>query len=255
MYQLVDLTGRRIVVTGASSGIGRETAVVLSRLGAEIILVARRKEQLEETLSLLEAGRNHSYYVADLADIDEIESLVQTIVRDGGAVDGLAYCAGISADLPIKMMKPDKFDRIMKINLYGFVEMVRCLSKKKNYNEGMRIVGVASVSAFIGGHIQMGYSASKAGMNGAMRCMASELALKGICVNTVAPAMIETQMYEAYLDTTEEDSFKHKVLLERQYLGIGKTSDVANSIAFLLSSAARFITGVCLPVDGGFTST
>ena len=117
----------------------------------------------------------------------------------------------------------------------------------------MRIVGISSITAFRGDKAQTVYSASKAAMNGAVRCLAKELADKNICINTVAPGMIHTEMYEKYLLQYGCDS--NSKLLERQYLGIGKTDDVAAAVAFLMSPAAKFITGVCLPVDGGVTSS
>ena len=255
MEPFVDFSGKTIVVTGASSGIGQDTAVLLSQLGAKVVIVARREEELNKTLSMMDANNKHFMFCQDLSIIEEIEELVNDIVRTTGPIDGIAYCAGVNGDVPIKLMNNERFENIMRVNLSAFVEMVRCFSKKKNYNKGMRIVGVSSVAAACGGHLQMAYSASKAGMNGAMRCMASELASKGICVNTVAPAMIETKMYNDYLSIVGDESDAYKALLSRQYLGIGKTRDVANGIAFLLSSAARFISGTCLAIDGGYTST
>ncbi len=254
MYNLVDLSDKKIIITGASSGIGRETAVILSKLGAQLILVARRKNELEETLGMLEEGREHCYFEKDLSKVDEIEELVKCIVEKVGPLDGLAYCAGITGDYPIKYMIPDRFDNVIKINLEGFVEMVRCVSLRKHFNIGMRIVGISSVAAFCGGKAHMAYAASKAALDSSVRCMAYELADKGICVNSVAPAMIATRMFEGFIEQNNETSEQYKNLMARQYLGIGETTDVANGIAFLLSDAAKFITGVCLPIDGGFTS-
>lgn len=254
MYNLVDLTGKKIIVTGASSGIGRETAIVLSKLGAQVILLARRRNELESTLSMLEPGNGHCFYECDLSDLETIEKLIKTIVSEVGPLDGMAYCAGIGGDYPIKFMKPDRFEKIMRINLLAFVEIVRCITLKKNYNSGMRIVGISSIASMCGDKVHVAYSASKAGMDGAVRCMACELAEKGICVNTVAPAMIETQMYEDFMKERGENNQGYQKIINRQYLGIGKPNDVANGIAFLLSSAASFITGVSLPIDGGYTT-
>lgn len=255
MFNLIDLQGKHIVVTGASRGIGRETAILCSRLGARITCVARNEENLKKTVSLLE-GSGHGYMQIDFEQIDEIDSAVQKLVETYGAVDGLVYAAGIAIDYPLNLMKPVYVDRVIRVDLLGFIEMVRCVSRKKRYNKGMRIVGISSTAAFSGGKAHLAYAAAKAWLNGAMRCMAVELARKGIAVNSVAPGMINTDMYRTWLsqksDGTESDA--NKWLIGKQYLGIGEPKDVAAAIAFLLSPAARFITGICLPVDGGSLS-
>ncbi len=254
MFNLVDLTGKKIVVTGASQGIGRDTAIMLSKLGAQLALVARGEEKLKETLSLLE-GEGHKYYILDISELSSIEGCVKDIVKDFGPLDGLVYAAGINLDRPLQLFKPDVVSNVLDVNLGGFIEIIRCMTKKKNFNTGMRIVGVSSTSAMKGTKAHVAYSASKAGMDGAVRCLARELADKNICVNTVAPGMIRTAMYEKYLEGNGGvDGVSNKGLLNRQYLGIGETSDVASAIAFLISPASRFITGICLPVDGGLTS-
>lgn len=254
MINLVDLTGKKIVITGASQGIGRETAILLSKLGAQVVLIARNEDKLKETISLME-GTGHICCSLDVGKLETIEKSVKDIVNMVGPVDGLVYSAGITNDRPLNLFKPEIVEQVLHVNLMGFIEIVRCLTKKNRYNPGMRIVGISSTAGLRGSKAHLAYSASKAGMNGAMRCMSVELAPKGITANTVAPGMINTDMYKVFLEGNGgENSGANLGLLARQYLGIGQTSDVASAIAFLLSPASRFITGVCLPIDGGLSS-
>ncbi len=250
MYNLVDLTNRRIIVAGASSGIGRKTAVTLSRLGAKLVLIARREGLLQDVLHELD-GDGHSYYVADLSDVDSLDELVKMIISEQGKMDGLVYAAGINTSLPLNSFKPDKILDVFNINFFSFVEFVRQICRRGRFNEGMRIVGISSVASIRGDKSHLAYSSSKAAMDAAVRCIAKEVADKGICINTVAPAMTKTEMYSQYVNDYGDESGSNHDLLKRQYLGLAETDDIANVIAFLLSPASRFITGLTLPVDGG----
>ena len=254
MYPLVDLTNKRIVVAGASRGIGRETSVLLSKLGAKLVLLARSEEGLKETLVMLE-GTEHDCQPFDFSNLDGLDVLSKDIIEKHGSIDGLAYCVGITNDRPIQLIKPEELDKVLRVNLSAFVELVRCFVKKKRFNPGMRVVAVSSVSSLLGKKAHLSYSVSKAGINAAVRCMARELADKQIGVNAVLPGMINTEMYQKYLQNNGGvDSPDNQERLKRQYLGIGEPHDVANLIAFLLSPAAKFITGTCIPIDGGYTS-
>lgn len=248
MYNLVDLTNKKILVVGASQGIGAQVALTLSKLEAQLILVARNEEKLKYVLEGLE-GEKHQYYCMDVKQLDVLEDFVKEIVDRTGPLDGMVYCAGMTDDRPLAMAKPPIVQEVLQTNLQGFIELVRCVTKKKNFNPGMRIVGISSIASLRGAKARTIYSASKAGMDGAVRSMAIELAGKGICINTVAPAIINTEMYEKMLNSAGEKALEDK--LKRQYLGLGKPEDVANAVAFLISPAARLITGNCLPVDGG----
>lgn len=254
MEQIIKLENKRILITGASSGIGRDTAIILSRLGGKLILTARREDKLQETMEAL-IGEGHAYYCADLSQVHEIERLVKKIIEEQGRLDGLVYAAGVGTSMPLMQFKPEKVQAVFDINFFGFIEIVRQVCKKGRYNEGMRIVGISSVASARGDKSHTAYSASKAAMDGAVRCIAKEVAGKGICINTVAPAMTATDMYKGYLKKYGEDNESNQDLLKRQYLGIAETSDVAYAIAYLLSSASRFITGISLPVDGGMTTS
>jgi len=253
MYQFIDLTGKQFIVTGASSGIGRQTAVTLSRLGAKLVLIARREDALQQTLELLE-GEDHCFFTADLGDVDAIAELVKRICAQRGAIDGLAYAAGISHSIPLGQFSPQKIEEVFKTNYFGFIELTRQICKKGRFNPGMRIVAVSSVAAVCGDPVHTAYSGSKAAIDGSIRCLAKELAPKQIAVNSVAPAMTDTPMNAGFNARYGADSESVKYVLQRQYLGIADPQDVANAIAFLLSPAARFLTGICLPVDGGLLS-
>ena len=133
MFNLVDLTGKKIVLTGASQGIGRDTAIMLSKLGAKMILIARNEAKLQETLSMLE-GEGHQYYLLDINELGNIEACIKNIVNDVGPVDGLVYAAGINNDRPLQLFKPDVVSNVLNVNLGGFIEIIRCLTKKKNFN-------------------------------------------------------------------------------------------------------------------------
>ena len=250
---LIVLTDRRILVVGASSGIGKQTALTLSQVGAKISLVARNEEKLETTLAELE-GNGHDYFIADVSEIASIESLIKEIVVKDGPLDGVVYSAGVGTALPLMQSKPEKVQDTFNVNFFGFFEVVRQVARKGRFSPGMRIVGVSSCASLRGDKSKAIYSSSKAAMDSAVRCMAKELAGKGICINTVAPSMTATELYNHYIEKYGEDSDTNKELLTRQYLGVAQPQDVANAIAFLISPAARFITGITMPVDGGLTT-
>lgn len=254
MNHLIDLTGRKIIIAGASSGIGRKTAITLAGLGAKTILIARRENQLKETQKALE-GEDHCCYVSDLSRTETIEPLVKRIVEEQGKLDGLVYTAGVNTSMPLNSFKPEKVIEVFNINYFGFVEFVRQICRRGRYNEGMRIVAVSSAASIRGDKSHLAYSGSKAAMNASIRCIAKEVAEKGICINAVAPAMTKTDLYTQYVNDYGEESGSNGELLKRQYLGLIEAEDVADAIAFLISPAARFITGITLPVDGGLTTS
>lgn len=248
MIDVFGLENKHIVVTGASSGIGKETAKRLSQLGAIVSLVARREEKLKETVSEM-AGDKHRYYVCDLSKTDAIEGLITGIVSESGALDGFIHCAGIGANLPVSMTKTDTIDSIMKINFYAFAEFIRLLAKKKNSNSNASLVGVSSVASLKGDKSQGAYAASKAAMNAYVHPAAKELAGRNIRVNTVAFGMIKTEAYQKFLESGGQDAS-----LQNQFLGYGEPADAANLLVFLVSGASKLITGTTIICDGGYVS-
>ena len=252
MKNVMDFSGKTIVLAGAG-GIGAATAELLASFGARMILLDVVEEKLKEVFASL-PGDGHAYYVCDFSAVESIEPLLTQMIQAQGPVDGYVHTTGIGAVRPLKMSKYDFMLRVMNINFFSFVEVVRCLTKKGSYNPGMNIVGISAVGAFIGNSTKTAYCASKSAMNSAVRCLAKELAPKGIRLNTVAPGATDTPMAKEaadYRDGTDEQ----KINAMRQYLGTCQPQDIAYAIAFLLSDMSRMITGTCLPVDGGKLSS
>ena len=250
MINPLDFTGKQILITGAAVGIGKETAILLSKLGARVILLDINEDGLREALSCLE-GKGHHFFRYDLSDLDGIEPKIKEIVSTYGPFDGFVHCSGVRCRRPLSMITPKVLNEVMSLNFGSFVEIVRCITKKNHFNEGLSIVGISSISSQRGGSSVTAYAASKAAMDCAVRCLAKELASKKIRLNTVVPAQINTPAYAELLKMNGAND----ETLSRQYLGLGEPIDVANVIAFLLSNSSRFITGSAIPVDGGFLSS
>jgi NAD(P)-dependent dehydrogenase (short-subunit alcohol dehydrogenase family) len=253
MLNLLDFTGKQILIAGGAKGIGKETGVLLSKLGAKVVLLDLRKNELIEALSIFK-GEKHCYYEYDLSITEGIEPLIKEIISKHGPFDGFVHCVGVRSRRPLLMTTPKVISEILNVNFGSFIELVRCITKKNNFKEGLSIVGISSISSQIGHKSVTAYAASKAAMDCAVRCLAKELGTKKIRLNTVVPSTINTHVYKEFTSShvDEEDSNN---ILNRQYLGLGEPIDVANAIAFLLSSSSRFITGSAIPVDGGFLSS
>jgi NAD(P)-dependent dehydrogenase (short-subunit alcohol dehydrogenase family) len=249
---LIDLSGKTIVITGASSGIGREVASIISRLGGHGVLIARREDELKKTADQM-CG-SPAIYSFDLQHTENIESLVRQILKEQGPVDGLVHCAGIQTTVALRAITIPMLEKTMRIHFYGFLELAKHFTAPDTFRPGISLVGISSVAAVQGKTGQTIYSASKAALEAAIRCLAAELAPKGVRANCVAPAIIRTEFIDRLLELSA-DSENVRSLLARQYLGIGEPADVAAMVAFLLSDASKFITGATLPVDGGRLSS
>jgi len=244
----MDLSGKTVLITGASSGIGKETAILLSRLGARLILVSRNTDKLNEVLKKLE-GKDHSARPFDLNNIAEIDPFIRKITSDNGKINGFVHSAGISTMRPIKMTSYDFLHQIMTLNFYSFVELARSLGKKTSSEDGASFIAVSSVSSVKGNISQGAYSASKSALNGIIRPMAKEYASRKIRVNSILFGLIRTEMYNDFINNGGDIS-----VWKDQFLGIGEPEDAANIIAFLLSDSSGLITGSNLIADNGYLS-
>lgn len=248
MFNPMNLAEKRILVTGASSGIGRACAVVTAQLGATVVLTGRNQERLDATLSQLD-GVGHIAIPFDLSNLEEIESLFDIACEVGNKLHGLVHAAGVRPALPIQAVSVAQMHAVMTTNYWAFLELTKIFTKKK-YSAGGSIVALSSVSAFAGWSGGSLYCGSKGALDASMRALALELVPKKIRVNSVVPSNIRTPMFEDGTETASQASMS--ALLSKQPLGLGDPEDVANAVAFLLSDAARFITGTQLVVDGGY---
>lgn len=240
---------KSILITGATSGIGLETARYLNELGARLILIGRNEERLKELVNEL---NNSTYYIYDLSDPNGVEKLIEKISYEQGAISGLVYSAGISSMRPLAYLKPNDLREVMNINFYSYVELVRCITKKNRYTNELSIVSISSVAGQIGSKSKIAYSASKAAMDAANRCIAQELSAKKIRVNSVAPSWVKTKMLDEYQQTFSDSDYLNSTM-SNQSLGIIDPINVAHAVAFLLSSMSCKVTGITLNITGGRT--
>lgn len=251
MINPMELENRTILVTGASSGIGRETAILLSQLGARLILVGRRPEQLESTLALLE-GASHQLHVFDLLDVDDIPRWMKEITRASGPLHGLVHSAGVQITKPLRMLTSSDIDKVMKINVTASFGLIKGFRQKGICANPASVVLISSVMGLVGQPGVSAYSASKGALVTLAKSLALELAKENIRVNCVAPAVVNTEMSEKMISAlTPEQVTQIEVM---HPLGIGYPRDVANAVAFLLADTGRWITGTTLVVDGGYTA-
>lgn len=237
------LEGKFILVTGASSGIGRAIAVASSGMGASLVIVGRNKDRLNETISLLE-GDKHISLSVDLNNIEEVSSFVNSLPK----LDGIVHCAGIGNRTFCKDITDDYYRKVLDTNLKSPILLQAELLSKKKMNKASSIVFIASMAAKYPSVGNALYSASKGGMISYANCLGLELASRQIRVNCICPAMVWTDLI--FQDgITKEDMIvaQQKYPLKRY----GQPEDVANLAVYLLSDASTWMTGSCIDISGG----
>jgi NAD(P)-dependent dehydrogenase (short-subunit alcohol dehydrogenase family) len=249
MYNPFSLQGKRIFVTGASSGIGRAIAVECSKMDAEVIITARNEKRLDETFHLMKHGEaNHKIISADLSNEADMEKIA-CFMPD--KLDGIVQCAGFTNPRPFKNLSREILKNIMNINFEAPVLLTQELLKQRKIEKAASVVFISSLfGVFCSCVAESAYSASKGAINGIVKSLAIELAPQGIRVNSVNPGMIDTNILESGVITQEqlwEDMKKYPL---KRY---GKPEEVAYAVIYLLSDASKWATGSNLLVDGGYT--
>ncbi|MBR4008847.1 SDR family oxidoreductase [Fibrobacter sp.] len=246
MYNPFNLEGKTILITGASSGIGRATAIECSKMGAKIIACGRNKERLENTLELLQ-GKDHKLFLGDLRDLNGIRSLVKNVT----SIEGLVLAAGKGLTVPFLFSKPEMFNDVFANNFFSHAEILRLFAKKKILRPSASVVIIVSVGGtniFVPGNVV--YGTAKSALNSLVRFAAMELSNKRIRVNGISPGMTETPLIHEGVITEEQlEQDKERYPLKRY----GQPEDIAKGAVYLLSDASSWVTGHTLVIDGGIS--
>ncbi len=242
--------GKTILVTGASSGIGKATVERLSREHARCVMLARNKQGLQKVLEDIDNSRNHMVMPFDLNDIDNYSELFKVLKDEGVVLDGMVHCAGFTKVLPLRTLSYESALELFRIHYFAFIELVKWYSKKGISNGGS-IVGISAINSHVPQKCMTAYASAKAAVEAACRTLALELSEKNIRINSIVVGGIATGMGAEVqeISTTMHSDYLNPV--SRQLLGVGRPEQIADVAAFLLSEDASFITGRELYVDGG----
>lgn len=244
------LEGKTILVTGASSGIGRQTAINASKMGGKIIITGRNEYRLNAVFKKLE-GNGHQKFVFDLSKDEEVAELAGKIE----SINGIVHCAGIMQPYPIKFIESKQINDIFAINFNSVVLLTGKLLKRKKLTQGGSIVFISSISSnekpYYGGAL---YSATKAAMEAFSRTVALEYSKFMIRSNCISPGLVRTSFFDEFMGgiAQPENIVKHEKIYP---LGFGEPDDIANTAVFLLSDASRWITGSNIVMDGGLLTS
>ena len=238
------LEGKTILVTGASSGIGKSTAIECSKMGAKVILMGRNMERLNETLAECE-GERHKTIQFDLENLELISSLVEGLEN----LDGVVHCAGVNTKYLVKSINQGKIDELFHTNYYAPALMTQTMLKNKKLNKNASLVFISSISTNYASISNALYASSKGALNSFVRCLAMEIAPRGMRANVIQPGVIDTPILKAYAMAEELQEFKSSCPLGHS----GEPRDIAMGCVYLLSDASKFTTGSIITIDGGLT--
>lgn len=243
IYNPFSLNGKTILITGASSGIGRSVAIECSKLGAKLIITGRNEARLKETLNLL-TGSDHHFISVDLSDSSNIDTLIYNLSE----LDGVVHCAGISKRLPLKFIKEQSLTELHKINFIAPVILTQKLYKNKFLKPEASLVYISSVAHAYASIGSIMYMSSKGALNSFVKGLALEISVMNIRANAILPGMISTDLSPVLSDEDKSKDFANYPL--GRY---GKPEEVAWAAIYLLSDATKWMTGSLLTLDGGLT--
>ena len=246
-YNPYSLEGKTILITGASSGIGKAAAIECSKLGAKVIITARNEDRLKQTLSEME-GEGHGIRICDLNNSDSIVELVQNLPE----IQGLINNAGFTTILPIQFIDEETFKNMLQVNSVAPILILKNLVKKKKLKSGSSVVFTSSLAGL--GRITVGntmYASCKGAISAFVQGAALELAPKNIRVNAVCPAMVDTGILSS--GTISEDQFEADIQNNYPLKRYGEPKDIALAMIYLLSDASSWLTGTNMIIDGGFS--
>lgn len=251
----MSLRNKTLIITGAASGIGRETAILLHDLGAKLMLLDINEDGLNEIKSLLGGGNNVSIGKIDLTDLCLLKSVMEKGIKElGSTYTGFVHCAGIPSVVPLRALSSEAYEKVMRINVEAGLMLAKQFVNKHIHDAQQQssIVFISSVYGVVGSSANVAYATSKSAIIGMTKSLAIELAKKNIRVNCIAPGFIKTNMaggVSAMFDAEYSDKIE-----SMHPLGWGEAIDIANAIAFLLSDASKWTTGAVFNIDGGFTA-
>ena len=242
------LEGKTAVITGGSTGLGLAMTECMIAAGAKVIVISMDTPELfDETCGKF--GDQVAYYQFNITDTENTQELVEKIIGEHGPIEILCNNAGNHCKKPIEEMSVKDFTNVLDVHLVGAFAMTKAFVTHMKSNEKGSIIFIASMTSFIGQPYVMGYSTAKAGYLGMVHTLASEVSAEGIRVNAIAPGWIDTPMFRKATDNDPER--KAKILGRTPMKKVGEPSDIGWTAVYLCSDAAKFVTGTCIPVDGG----
>ncbi len=250
---LFDLSGKRAVVLGGTTGIGRALSIGLAAAGADVAATGRRTEPLEDTAAAIEAlGRRTVRCAADVGDRASLEALRDRVLAELGPVDILVNCAGRIKRMPTLDIEEREWNSIVDTNLTGTLRGCQVFGPQMLERGAGRIINIASLNSFVSFHEVASYAASKAGVAALTRSLAVEWSRRGVLVNAIAPGVFRTALNQQLLDSTPRGQ---ELLMRTPQGRFGRVEECVGAAVFLASEASAYVTGVILPVDGGFLAS